>query len=181
MQNNILVILSFAFYACVANTQEGKSQILQRTNVEKTGCYMYFIGTSMPWDITEISTRDTLFVAQSSYKEVTYGAFIIKYNEVSDELKTDDGKKNNMLHLLNLFKDTYNIKRCMGVGLGRTLEAYPAVIGAIDYCEDDTQQRFVIHTWSNGNIIAILYLFALEETEININLQEVYFNGFHFP
>lgn len=179
MQNNLIFFL-LIYFGCFRLAQSQESNIPKKYGIEKTGCSMYFFGKPSNWDITPLSNFDSLYVAQSEHNGSFYGAFVIKSNAVSEKDLTASGKEQRMLNFLDVFKETYEIKRCVGVGLGRTLEAYPAVIGAIDYCEDDKQHNFVIHTWNNGNIVAILFIIYGDE-EPNINMQQLYFNGFKFP
>jgi len=172
----------FLLFSIVCHSFAGaqESNIPKKVQIEKTGCAMYFFGTPSAWEITELGQNDTLFVAQSDHNDIKYGAFIIKYDKVDDKIFQKEIKTQNMLNLLGVFKETYNIKRCVGEGLGRTLNNYPDVVGALDYCEDESQNQFSIHSWSNGKIVAILFV-ASADVEPNINMQELFFNGFRFP
>ncbi len=47
------------------------------------------------------------------------------------------------------------------------------------YGVDEDEYNYAIKGWVDGDMIAVLYVFSLEE--LNVNLQNLFLDGFRFP
>ena len=57
-------------------------------------------------------------------------------------------------------------------------EARTDVKGILEYAETEDGTKYTIKSWTNSSMIAVMYVAS--KKEVNINFQEIYFNGFRF-
>jgi basic membrane lipoprotein Med (substrate-binding protein (PBP1-ABC) superfamily) len=64
------------------------------------------------------------------------------------------------------------------VSYSKSLQNQPDVKGILEYAETEDGTKYTVKSWTNPSMIAVMYVAS--KKEVNINFQEIYFNGFRF-
>lgn len=148
--------------------------------IQNTGCAAYFpgpvgeISMSYSEDSSEVYTAET---EDTYYNGQKFGLILVRFNPQYSIPTSNDYL---LISYMDYLKSTLNVKSSAGYGKGHTLSTHPSAVGVLDYWEDETKTQWVVKGWTADGFLCIMFIYGAESIE-NINVQEVFFNGFRFP
>ena len=114
---------------------------------------------------TDTYLRTTIVKAKAYYKHREKNNKNYYYFKISDE----DYKK--------YYIDGKFTKKT-DFGKGHILQNQADVKGILEYAETEDGTKYTVKSWTNPSMITVMYVSS--KKEVNINFQEIYFNGFRF-
>ena len=163
----IILIVQFSF-----------GQSLKRYPVGSSGCSIYTFCDPGTFDISYSDDSSTVYTGECDTPDsLTYGVICVKLKQPAN---AGQEAEDLMIAYLDYLKTAFNIVSSAGYGKGHTMERKTDARGVIDYWKDDKKDEWKIKSWTDGKIIAVMYVYAngnLDETK-KIN---VFLNGFRFP
>ncbi|MBS1656272.1 MAG: hypothetical protein JSU05_15575 [Bacteroidetes bacterium] len=151
-------------------------QTLKKYSIGNTGCSVYF--TCNPGEFQQSYSEDSsaVYTAECISDSLHYGLICVQLKE---KVSSGDDAENLLTSYLDYLKSTLEIQKSAGYGKGATLAGSPQARGVVDYWEDKEGAQWKIKGWTDGAIIAVLYVYAdgpFNETEKT----NVFLNGFRF-
>lgn len=148
-------------------------------DIDESDCKTYlpaepeYIDVSYSQDSSKIFTLE---VGHEYFGDHKFGLIVVKLKDV--DLK---GQEEEMLTAyMDYLKTSLNIKSSAGYGKGHTLNTHPTAKGVLDYWVDDQENDWVVKGWAAETTLTIMYIYGSEPFD-NINIQQLFFNGFRFP
>lgn len=145
-------------------------------DVAETGAQLY-LPLVPTWEKSLSEDRSEIYLTSVIFGEVEYGAIIIRLAE--ETAKTNQNPESLMesyVHFLN--DNVFKFTKKTDFGKGHTLQNQPDVKGILEYAETEDGTKYTVKSWTNPSMIAVMYVAS--KKEVNINFQEIYFNGFRF-
>jgi hypothetical protein len=179
-----LFLLSWiALGVFVGNAQaQGNSGAVPRFSkydIEDSGCKVYLPKAPENIDVSysqDSSLVYTLEVDPEYWSPYRFGLIVVKLKDVDL-----NGQEEDMLKAyMDFLKTTLNITSSAGYGLGHTLNTHSTAKGVLDYWLDDQGDDWVVKGWAAESTLTIMYIYGNEPFD-NINIQQLFFNGFRFP
>ena len=171
MIRKVILILPFLFVAFSSN-----SQAIKKYSIDKTGCSLYMFCDPGKFDISYSDDSSRVYTGECQNENFIYGIICVQLKEVVSA--KDDGE--NLLEAyLNFLKQQFSIKETTGYGSGMHLKDREDIIGMIDYWQSEDKMQWAIQGWTDGNVLAVLYVKG--NTQPDYAKQQVFFKGLRFP
>ncbi|HEX2609136.1 MAG TPA: hypothetical protein VHK91_17265 [Flavisolibacter sp.] len=129
--------------------------------IGNTNCSFSFSAGPLEFDITENEQGDTLYLAESQERNVSYG---ILCADLHEKWSLEEGKAillNYMERLQKPFQALYNT----GISDCTHWHQQTDSCTVMDYWQDQYQQDWKLKGYTNGKIIALLYVKNIGDAE----------------
>jgi hypothetical protein len=156
----------------------GFSQVprFQKFSIADTTSALY-MPSEPKWEKLESEDKSIIYSSSVISGEAEYGIFAVKLGEDAVNTKNDPVKiMKSYLNYLN--ENVFKVTKKTDIGEGHTLKDQPAVKGILEYAETKDGLKYVVKSWTDGSMIALMYVSSLKD--VNPNFLEIYFNGMRF-
>ena len=166
-----ILILFFVFAALCSN-----SQGLKKYPIGNSGCSLYMFCDPGKFDMSYSEDSSKVYTGACQYKNFVYGIICVQLKEIVSAKDEGEGLLESYLDFL---KQQFSIKETTGYGKGMHLNNRENITGIIDYWRGENKNHWSVQGWTDGNILAVLYVKGNEQPDFN--KQKLFFNGFRFP
>jgi hypothetical protein len=150
---------------------------LRKIAIADTGATAYFPGEpefkkNLSEDGSEVFTTELEAAGQH------YGLILVR---LKASLQGDSESREPMLwsYMEFLQQSVFELTDTVPPGYGHRLDSAPQARGILSMGEDAAGEQYWIKGWTDGRLMAVLYLHAPQEP--NINLVNLYLDSFRFP
>ena len=145
--------------------------------VMNTGAAVYFPAEPV-FELSYSEDESEVYTAEITQGENSYGTIIVNFAE---ELGENSGEWESLLfsYMEFLNKSAFELVSVVDPGYGHTMESHPEAKGILEFGEDANGLRYVIKGWIDKNMLAVMFVYSVEE--MNINLRNLFLDGFRFP
>lgn len=144
--------------------------------VAETGAQLY-LPMQPTWEKSVAEDKSEIYLTSVTFADVDYGAIVVKLTE--EAVKGNENPEALMESYVNYLNEAvFKFSKKTDFGKGHTLENQPDVKGILEYAETDDGTQYVVKSWTNKSMIAVMYVAS--KKEVNVNFQQLYFNGFRF-
>jgi hypothetical protein len=174
MKKLITILIYFFFtttYFCFGQS----TPRFQKANILTSGCAAYFPNGIPAFEMTLSEDSSKVYTGEVNVDNYVFGIICVKLSE-----KVGSEKEDLLINYLDFLKSAFKIKGSAGYGKGHTLESCPSAVGVIDYWEDADGTKYQIKGWINESYLAVLYINGKTDYP-NLNIANVFLNGFRFP
>lgn len=155
------------------------AQGMKKYDIGNSGCKAYFFCDpgEAPMSYSEDSSE--IFTMECIADDLHYGLICVKYNKAVLPVKDPEGL---MISYLDYLKQEFNIVESTGYGKGHTMNANSKATGVIDYWKDDSGSEWQIKSWTDGEYIGFMYVYANGAIPSDkASKISVFLDGFRFP
>lgn len=152
---------------------------LKKYPIRETGMAVYLPSEPDSFDLTFSEDKSEVYTTEITKGGWNYGVIAVKLAETLG-LETSEEKEDFIITYLDFLKEQFEIKSSAGYGRGHTMEGYEQAAGVIDYWDDKDGNQYKVKSWTDGKVLAVLYIYGEEEYPWQ-SLMEMYLNGFRFP
>ena len=145
--------------------------------INQTGHFAYFPVDPGEFEPSKSEDGADVYTAEVEYDCSLYGIIVVDFLPGSMDGSSKEDMEELLISYIDFLQEQFMITSTAGYGKGHTLESNPNAVGVIDYWEDATGFEYKIKGWADTKSLAFLYI-AGKET--NINVQELFLNGFRF-
>jgi hypothetical protein len=167
----------FIFIALLLLASILDAQSLKKYSISNSGCSVYMFCDPGQFEISYSSDSSIVYTAECVNDSLHYGVICIKLKETINAISDAEEM---MISYLDYLKTAFSISSAVGYGKGHQLAGYADARGIIDYWKDKNGAEWKIKAWTDGRIIAALYVYANgklnEPPKVN-----VFLDGFRFP
>lgn len=161
---------------CVSSALSAQTPRFQKYPVMESGTYIYFPAEAV-FEKSYSEDSSDVYTCEAEVGGINYGAIIVKFaGELNDE--PSDWEALLSLYMEYLASSTFALTSQVDPGYGHTLESAPEAKGILMYGEDADVNQYAIKGWINKYVLAVLFVYSKEE--MNINVQNLFLNGFRF-
>lgn len=157
--------------ACVVHSQE-----IKKYAIGNSGCSLYMFCDPGKFDLSYSDDSSKIHTGECNADNFTYGVICVNLKNTVNEM--DDAEK-LLESYLDFLKQLFKIREATGYGMGSRLMEREDTRGIIDYWDDEDKNKWVVQGWTDGKVIAVLYVKGT--THPDFNKQQVYFKGFRLP
>lgn len=150
---------------------------LRKVAIADTGASAYFPGEpvftkSLSEDESEVFTTELEASGQR------YGLILVR---LKASLQGDGEAREQLLwsYMEFLQQSVFELTGTVPPGYGHRLDSAPQARGILSMGEDASSEQYWIKGWTDGRLMAVLYLHAPQEP--NINVVNLYLDSFRFP
>lgn len=145
-------------------------------DVAETGAQIY-LPAQPNWEKSLSEDKSEVYTNSTVFADVEYGVIVVKLgDEVAKGNENSEALMESYVNYLN--ESAFKFTKKTDYGRGHTLENQPDVKGILEYAETEDGTQYVVKSWTNQSMIAVMYVAS--KKEVNLNFQELYFNGFRF-
>ncbi len=152
------------------------SQLLKKYSISNSGCSIYMFCDPGAFEMSYSQDSSKVFTGECVKDGFTYGLICV---QLKDSVSGDQDAEALLETYLDFLKGQFNIRSAAGYGKGMHLNNREDIIGIIDYWQAEDKTQWSIQGWTEGKIIAVLYVNGKEQADYN--KQQVFFKGFRFP
>jgi hypothetical protein len=164
---NLLLILATSFVWRLSSARK-----LQHCFVGNTGCFLLFIKGS-EFEKTKTESGDDLYFNEFSEKGVVYGAICISMNR-----HFEPGESLDMLgSYMNKLRGPFFVFHQVGQEISKDWNRSSSIT-LVDHWQDAGGKDCKVKGYTNGNVIAVLYVKNIGEADVV--KQEAFLDSFHF-
>lgn len=153
-----------------------KSQSLKKYPVSKSGCSIYMFCDPGEFEKSYSEDSSKVYTGECVKDGFTYGLICV---QLKDSVSSGQDGEALLESYLDFLKGQFNIRSASGYGKGMHLNNNEDIIGIIDYWQSEDKNQWSIQGWTDGKIIAVLYVKGMEQADYN--KQQLFFKGFRFP
>lgn len=153
-----------------------KSQLLKKYAVAQTGCAIYMFCDPGKFNLDYSEDSSKVYTATCSKEGFTYGVICA---QLKDSLTAEDDTTGLLESYLDHLKSAFDVREATGYGKGMHLQNREEITGIIDYWQTTNKIHYAIQGWTDGKIVAVLYVSG--ESQPDFNKQQLFFKGFRFP
>ncbi len=166
----LLIFLCFSFSV--------EAQSLKKYPISNSGCSMYCYSVPEIGETEYSEDSSIIYKAYNIIDDYEYGVICIKLMSAMEDLETAEALGKNYCDFL---KSVFDIVEYTGYGSGHKMNNYENAIGFIDYWKDKEGDEWKIKCWTNGAVIALMYVTHTGSLPSeDLNKQEAFLNGFRF-
>jgi hypothetical protein len=151
-----LIVIFF----CLLTANSISAQTLKKYPISNSGCYAYFFCDPGPFTSEKSTDSSDMFTGECVTSEVTYGLICVKMKDKLPDLKTSE---ETLIAYLDYLKTSLKITTAAGYGKGHLLKNKESTRGVMDYWKDADGQSWKVKGWTDGRIIAVLYVCSKKE------------------
>lgn len=145
-------------------------------DVAETGAQIY-LPAQPSWEKSISEDKSEVYVTSVISGDVEYGVIVVKLgDEVAKGNENSEALMESYVNYLN--ESAFKFTKKTDYGRGHTLENQPEAKGILEYAETEDGTQYVVKSWTNKSMIAVMYVAS--KKEVNVNFQEIYFKGFRF-
>lgn len=153
-----------------------KSQLLKKYRISNSGCSIYMFCDPGQFEKSYSQDSSVVFTGECVKEDFTYGLICV---QLKDSMTSDQDAEALLESYMDFLKGQFNIRQSAGYGKGMHLNNRQDIIGIVDYWQAENKEQWSLQGWTDGKIIAVLYVKGKERADYN--KQQVYFKGFRFP
>jgi hypothetical protein len=161
----ILLLLSLTSY----------NQSVKKYPIGNSGCAAYMFCNPGNFAISYSEDSSKVFTGRCVKDSFEYGIICVQLKDTIDE---KDIAENLLESYLDFLKTRFAVREATGYGKGMKLKDREDIAGIIDYWQDEEKNHWSIQGWTDGKIIAVLYVKGNELPDYN--KQQLFFKGFRF-
>ena len=146
------------------------AQLIKKYQVGNSGCSVYMYCDPKEFEVSYSEDSSMIWTAECGQGDYTYGVINVQLKQPVSDL---EDAQNLIVSYLDFLKGEFGIRSAVGYGKGNRLKDNPDTRGVIDYWEDESGNRWKVRGWTDGNFLAVLYVYSakeLQETKINLFL-----------
>lgn len=143
----------------------------RKTFIGDTNCSVHFSPDAV-FDFTQSEEGDQLYFAEYTEKSVGYGVLCARVHSI---LPLDEAQ-DVMNSYLNRLRKPFNALYNTGVDLCQTWNKEDGSIQMVDYWQDEDNLDWKVKGYTNGEIIAVLYVKNINE--ITVEKQDEFLDSF---
>lgn len=145
--------------------------------VMESGAAMYMPAAPL-FEKSYSEDSSAVYTAEVQHENIVYGVITVS---LSESLGTDTLVWDQLLmsYIEYLNTQVFSLTAVSDPGYGHKLESQPHARGVLQYGQNSEGSQSAVKGWVDGNTLAVLYV--IYQSEMNINLQNLYLNGFRFP
>lgn len=151
-------------------------QSLKKYPVAQTGCTVYMFCDPGKFEISYSEDSSEVYAGECIKDGFTHGLICVV---LKDSVGINEDAEGLLESYLDFLKSQFKIRDAAGYGKGMHLKDRDDIIGIIDYWQAEDKSQYAIQGWTDGKIIAVLYVNGMEQPDLN--KQKIFFNGFRFP
>lgn len=145
-------------------------------DVAETGAQIY-LPAPPSWEKSVSEDKSEIYLTSTVSGDTEYGVIVVKLtDEAAKGNQNPEALMESYVYYLN--ENVFKFTGKTDFGKGHTLDNQPNVKGILQYAETEDKTQYVVKSWTNTSMIAVMYIAS--KKEININFQEIYFKGFRF-
>jgi len=168
---NLFLILATTFFLSRSNRKFG----FKRFSIANSGCTILLPEHAGNFSTSFTNAKDIIHFGETSEGDVTYGSVTIQLLNPLDTLAEAEKVLAQFMHTLQA---SYDIEHTTGLTLGYTLKGNNEARGIVDYWQDADGIDFKVKGWTNGSIMAVLFI--REISQVPVAKQEMYLDSFKF-
>ncbi len=155
------------------------AQSIKKYPIGNSGCSMYCYSEPENGETEYSEDSSIIYKAFSFIDEYEYGVICVKLFEPIEDLESAEAMSKGYCDYL---KTVFDIEESAGYGMGHKMDSYEHATGFIDYWKDKEGDEWKIKCWTNGAVIAFMYVTHTGSLPSeDFNKQETFLNGFRFP
>lgn len=150
-------------------------------NVSVSGAFVY-LPQPPEWDIKYSEDSSTVYTTETLFNKIHYDCIIVKLKDSLPD--TPQEYENLLLSYLDYLFTQFKLNSTIDPGFGHTLESNTKARGILQYAINAEGQPYIIKGWADNHFLAVmLIIYPNEESanNSNINVQNLFLNGFRFP
>jgi hypothetical protein len=148
------------FLFCLLTANSMYAQTLKKYAISNSGCSAYFFCDPGAFTSEKSTDSSDMFTGECITSDVTYGLICVK---MKDKLANLETSEETLIAYLDYLKTSLKVTTAAGYGKGHRLKNKETTRGVIDYWKDVDGQSWKIKGWTNGKIIAVLYVCSKKE------------------
>lgn len=158
----------FSFFILMSGIT-AHTQSIKKYAIGNSGCSLNMY-CETKFEMSKSQDSSLIYTGECKNDEVSYGVICVKLLTPVTDLKMAEDL---LVSYADYLKESFEITKSTGYGLGHLLNNNEQTRGIVDYWEDADNNKWKIKGWTDGRFIGFVYSFSaktLPEGKINVFL-----------
>lgn len=151
---------------------------LVKKAISTSGCFAYFPEESdTEYEISYSPDSSVVYTGDFASGDFHFSIILVKFHQFS--INTPEEKEDLLVSYMDYLQGLFSIELSAGYGKGHTHPENTEAIGIIDYWQDSDGDQWSVKGWIDNTTLAVMCIYGPTDYP-NVNIQQLYFNGFRF-
>ncbi|TAE60338.1 MAG: hypothetical protein EAZ89_01610 [Bacteroidetes bacterium] len=170
-------VLFLALLTVLFSVAQAQTPRFTKYPVMESGAAIYMPAAPL-FEKSYSEDSSAVYTAEVQYENIVYGVITVSlFEDLGADTLVWDGLLMSYIEYLN--SQVFSLTAVSDPGYGHKLESHPYARGVLQYGQNSEGNQSAVKGWVDGKTLAVLYV--IYQGEMNINLQNIYLNGFRFP
>lgn len=151
---------------------------LVKKTIGQSGCSAYCPEGMPDFELSQSEDSSDVYTSEIEVNGFFYSCIAVKFKEPFTDSSPEELEA-LLMSYLEYLEDQFKVIWTAGAGNGHLLESAPDARGVLNYWKDIEGTQFAVKGWVSQKALGVMILYGEEEYP-NLNLQQMYLNGFRF-